>query len=122
MGIIVSLPVSGGHINPAVTIAFAFFKRGGFNWSKVPHYVLGYVSEYSPLSPVYSLLSIEYSSSFPPEYSQLFSIFPTFLQNILLFVPELSAVQNILPNLQNFSFQENYALKGFFNPKIFSFR
>ncbi|XP_065859312.1 probable aquaporin NIP7-1 [Euphorbia lathyris] len=31
-------PISGGHFNPAVTIAFATF--GHFPWSKVPFYVL----------------------------------------------------------------------------------
>ena len=38
IGIMVSLPVSGGHINPAVTVAFAMIKK--LKWSKVPHYLL----------------------------------------------------------------------------------
>lgn len=39
LGITASLPVSGGHINPAVTVAFAVC--GKHPWKKVPHYVLG---------------------------------------------------------------------------------
>lgn len=38
-GIMVSLPVSGGHINPSVTVAFALCKRLPAN--KVLHYLLG---------------------------------------------------------------------------------
>jgi glycerol uptake facilitator-like aquaporin len=38
-GILVSLPNSGGHINPTVTIAFAVCKR--MQWNKVFHYLLG---------------------------------------------------------------------------------
>ncbi|RWS21086.1 Aquaporin-9-like protein, partial [Leptotrombidium deliense] len=30
--------VSGGHCNPAVTLAFAFVRK--FNWRKVPHYIV----------------------------------------------------------------------------------
>ena len=38
-GVYVSAKISGGHINPAVTLAFAL--RRGFPWSKVPGYWLG---------------------------------------------------------------------------------
>ncbi|XP_076340613.1 aquaporin-7-like [Tachypleus tridentatus] len=37
MGISTSMGVSGGHINPAVTTAFA--SLGKFPWKKVPHYL-----------------------------------------------------------------------------------
>jgi aquaglyceroporin related protein len=39
LGVTVSMPVSGGHINPAVSVAFA--ATGKFSWAKIPHYVLG---------------------------------------------------------------------------------
>jgi len=39
IGILISVPVSGGHINPAVTLAFATLK--GHPWIKVPHYIIG---------------------------------------------------------------------------------
>ena len=38
-GIYIAGTISGAHINPAVTIAFAATKR--IPWSKVPHYLLG---------------------------------------------------------------------------------
>ncbi len=38
LGVYVSARMTGGHINPAVTIALAVFKR--FSWSKVAPYVL----------------------------------------------------------------------------------
>ena len=38
VGIMISLPISGGHINPAVTIAFAAAKK--LSWAKVPHYII----------------------------------------------------------------------------------
>jgi len=38
MGIYVSAGVSGAHLNPAVTVAFAAFR--GFPWRKVPAYLL----------------------------------------------------------------------------------
>ena len=39
LGIMSSLRTSGGHINPAVTIAFAV--TGKLKWRKVPHYIAG---------------------------------------------------------------------------------
>ena len=39
LGILVSGGVSGGHINPAVTVAMA--SVGKFPWRKVPHYLAG---------------------------------------------------------------------------------
>ncbi|WP_185863406.1 MIP/aquaporin family protein [Blattabacterium cuenoti] len=38
MGIIVSAPYSGGHLNPCVTISFAII--GKFSWKMVPFYIL----------------------------------------------------------------------------------
>ncbi|WP_185853490.1 MIP/aquaporin family protein [Blattabacterium cuenoti] len=38
MGIIVSAPYSGGHLNPCVTISFAIV--GKFDWDMVPFYIL----------------------------------------------------------------------------------
>jgi glycerol uptake facilitator protein len=38
MGVFASGRVSGGHLNPAVTIALAVFR--GFSWSKAPVYIL----------------------------------------------------------------------------------
>ncbi|WP_185866168.1 MIP/aquaporin family protein [Blattabacterium cuenoti] len=38
MGIIVSAPYSGAHLNPCVTISFAIV--GKFNWGMVPFYIL----------------------------------------------------------------------------------
>ncbi|KAM0745982.1 aquaporin-like protein [Meredithblackwellia eburnea MCA 4105] len=37
-GIMIAGPVSGGHLSPAFTLAFAAFK--GFSWKKVPMYIL----------------------------------------------------------------------------------
>ena len=39
LGIMVSGGVSGGHLNPAVTVAVASI--GKFPWRKVPHYLAG---------------------------------------------------------------------------------
>ena len=39
MGVYVSFGVSGGHLNPAVTIAMAI--SGKLSWKKVPVYMLG---------------------------------------------------------------------------------
>ncbi|WP_185869195.1 MIP/aquaporin family protein [Blattabacterium cuenoti] len=38
MGIIVSAPYSGAHLNPCVTISFAII--GKFNWNMVPFYII----------------------------------------------------------------------------------
>ncbi|KAG9315744.1 major intrinsic protein superfamily membrane channel protein [Chiua virens] len=38
MGVWACIGISGGHINPAVTLAFASFR--GFPWKKVPFYIL----------------------------------------------------------------------------------
>ena len=37
-GVIASLRISGAHLNPAVTLAFAFTNR--FSWKKVPYYII----------------------------------------------------------------------------------
>ncbi|KAK2460762.1 hypothetical protein APHAL10511_007232 [Amanita phalloides] len=37
LGVWVSVGISGGHINPAVTLAFAVWR--GFPWKKVPYYI-----------------------------------------------------------------------------------
>ncbi|KIK61295.1 hypothetical protein GYMLUDRAFT_579220 [Collybiopsis luxurians FD-317 M1] len=39
LGVWVSLGISGGHINPAITLAFATWR--GFPWRKVPGYIFG---------------------------------------------------------------------------------
>ncbi|CAK4031703.1 aquaporin [Lecanosticta acicola] len=39
--IITCAPVSGGHFNPAISVAFATFQ--GFPWRKVPHYVISQI-------------------------------------------------------------------------------
>ncbi|KAF5392902.1 hypothetical protein D9757_001001 [Collybiopsis confluens] len=39
LGVWASLGISGGHINPAVTLAFAVWR--GFPWKKVPGYIFG---------------------------------------------------------------------------------
>ena len=39
--IITCAPTSGGHFNPAITVAFAVWQ--GFPWRKVPHYVFAQV-------------------------------------------------------------------------------
>ncbi|KAH9892319.1 aquaporin-like protein [Xylariomycetidae sp. FL2044] len=39
--IITCAPVSGGHFNPAITLALAFWQ--GFPWRKVPLYILGQI-------------------------------------------------------------------------------
>lgn len=38
LGVIIAAPVSGAHINPAVTLGFAF--TGMFSWSMVPGYII----------------------------------------------------------------------------------
>ena len=37
LGVWLSAGISGGHLNPAITIAFATFR--GFPWRKVPAYI-----------------------------------------------------------------------------------
>ena len=39
--IITCAPTSGGHFNPAVTLAFAIWQ--GFPWRKVPHYIFSQI-------------------------------------------------------------------------------
>jgi len=41
LGVWVSGGISGGHINPAVTLALAIFR--GFSWKKVPMYILAQI-------------------------------------------------------------------------------
>ena len=38
LALMVTVPVSGGHVNPCITIAWA--ARGRFSWRKVPKYLL----------------------------------------------------------------------------------
>ena len=42
VGVIFSAPISGAHLNPAVTLGLAV--AGGFEWSAVPEYVLAQVA------------------------------------------------------------------------------
>lgn len=52
IGITASAPVSGGHINPAVTVALAVLKR--HPWTKVPHYLAGqYLGSFTAAAVVY---------------------------------------------------------------------
>ena len=54
IGIMVSLPVSGGHINPSVTVAFAVGKR--MPWAKVPHYLIAqYTGAFLAGFPIWTL-------------------------------------------------------------------
>ncbi|WP_185855654.1 MIP/aquaporin family protein [Blattabacterium cuenoti] len=41
MGIIVSAPYSGGHLNPCVTLGFAII--GKFSWNLVPYYIISQI-------------------------------------------------------------------------------
>ena len=42
VGVVVAAPYSGAHLNPVVTLAMALVK--GFEWSRVPFYVLAQIS------------------------------------------------------------------------------
>ena len=41
LGMLIALPVSGGHLNPAVTLSFVLFRR--FPIQKAPGYIIGQV-------------------------------------------------------------------------------
>ena len=42
IGVFISAKLSGGHLNPAVTIAFA--AMGKFNWALVPGYIIAQIA------------------------------------------------------------------------------
>ncbi|KAG8227817.1 hypothetical protein J437_LFUL010975 [Ladona fulva] len=62
LGALISGGVSGGHINPAVTLAMAII--GKFSWKKVPHYILAqYIGAFFASACVYLIyLGIPLSS------------------------------------------------------------
>jgi aquaglyceroporin related protein len=41
LGMLIAVPVSGGHLNPAVTLSFVLFRR--FPFQKAPGYFVGQV-------------------------------------------------------------------------------
>jgi len=50
LGMLIAVPVSGGHLNPAVTLSFVLFRR--FPIKKLPGYFIGQVihlwNQFSP--------------------------------------------------------------------------
>jgi glycerol uptake facilitator-like aquaporin len=56
-------PISGGHLSPGMTIAFALFK--GFPWRKAPHYILaqllgaflGCLAVYAQFAPAFEAMT-----------------------------------------------------------------
>ena len=52
MGVYVSAGVSGGHLNPAVSLALAI--SGKLSWKKIPYYMLGqYIGAFLGAASVY---------------------------------------------------------------------
>nr|CCC94423.1 putative aquaporin 3 [Trypanosoma congolense IL3000] len=79
MGLYVSLGTSSGHLNPAVTVANAFF--GGFPWKKVPGYIamqmLGAFVGAACAYGVYAdLLNKKVSDGEIEDYAGMFSTYP----------------------------------------------
>lgn len=84
LGMVVSGGVSGGHINPAITVAMA--SVGKFPWAKVPHYLLGqYLGSFVSSAVVFLVYwdalvwyehdRGEYRST--PDTARIFSTFPS---------------------------------------------
>ena len=65
MGVVVSGGVSGGHLNPAITVAIA--SVGKFPWKKVPHYLAGqYLGAFLGSATVFLVVNlISYMRSCP---------------------------------------------------------
>ena len=83
MGVVVSGGVSGGHLNPAITVAVA--SVGKFPWKKVPHYLAGqYLGAFLGSATVFlvywdALVWYEHdrgSWRSTPETAGIFSTFP----------------------------------------------
>jgi len=94
LGILVSGGVSGGHLNPAITVAVA--SVGKFPWRKVPHYLAGqYLGAFVASSVIFlvywdALVWYEHDRGAyrtTPDTASIFSTFPS---------PHLSYIGGIL--------------------------
>ncbi|KAK0532297.1 hypothetical protein OC835_003392 [Tilletia horrida] len=77
MGVYAAGGISGGHINPAVTISFAIFR--GFPWRKVPLYILGQmVGAFVGALVIYGIYSNPLHSVDPDQTELTAAIFATY--------------------------------------------
>jgi glycerol uptake facilitator protein len=91
VGVLFAAPISGAHLNPAVTIALAV--NGGFAWANVPGYILAQIAGASAGATLAWLVYRKQFEASEPEggYLGIFATGPSVRHSVSNFLAEMIA-------------------------------